>query len=45
MITIHGVPLSVHTRKAIVTAILKKMRLQVRGGDPGHPGQSAAELE
>ena len=23
MITIHGVPLSVHTRKAIVTAILK----------------------
>jgi len=25
MITIHGVPLSVHTRKAIVTAILKKM--------------------
>lgn len=25
MITIHGVPLSVHTRKAIVTAILKKI--------------------
>ena len=25
MLTIHGVPLSVHTRKAIVTAILKKM--------------------
>ena len=25
MITIHGVPLSVHTRKAIVTAILKKL--------------------
>ena len=23
MLTIHGVPLSVHTRKAIVTAILK----------------------
>jgi glutathione S-transferase len=25
MLTIHGVPLSVHTRKAIVTAILKRM--------------------
>ena len=25
MLTIHGVPLSVHTRKAIVTAILKKI--------------------
>jgi glutathione S-transferase len=25
MLTIHGVPLSVHTRKAIVTAILKKL--------------------
>ena len=25
MITIHGVPLSVHTRKAIVTAIMKKL--------------------
>jgi glutathione S-transferase len=24
MLTIHGVPLSVHTRKTIVTAILKK---------------------
>ena len=25
MLTIHGVPLSVHTRKAIVTAILKDL--------------------
>src|SRR5262245_17958948 len=31
MLTIHGVPLSVHTRKVIVTAILKKVdyRLEV----------------
>jgi hypothetical protein len=30
MLTIHGVPLSVHTRKAIVTAILKKMNIGSR---------------
>jgi glutathione S-transferase len=29
MLTIHGVPLSVHTRKAIVTAILKKLEYKV----------------
>jgi len=29
MLTIHGVPLSVHARKVIVTAILKKMDYQV----------------
>ncbi len=29
MLTIYGVPLSVHTRKIIVTAILKKMDYRI----------------
>ena len=38
MITIHGVPLSVHTRKAIVTAILKKMEYRFEVVIPVIPG-------
>lgn len=38
MITIHGVPLSVHTRKAIVTAILKKMDYKFEVVIPVVPG-------
>ena len=36
MITIYGVPISVHTRKAIVTAIIKGSTMRTR-----HPVQSA----
>ena len=38
MITIHGVPLSVHTRKAIVTAILKKIDYKFEVVIPVVPG-------
>lgn len=38
MITIHGVPLSVHTRKAIVTAILKKLDYRFEVVIPVVPG-------
>ena len=38
MLTIHGVPLSVHTRKAIVTAILKKMDYKFEVVIPVVPG-------
>lgn len=38
MITIHGVPLSVHTRKAIVTAILKKLDYKFEVVIPVVPG-------
>lgn len=42
MITIHGVPLSVHTRKAIVTAILKKMKYKFEVVIPVVPGNPPA---
>lgn len=42
MITIHGVPLSVHTRKAIVTAILKKMDYKFEVVIPVVPGNPPA---
>jgi glutathione S-transferase len=38
MLTIHGVPLSVHTRKVIVTAILKKMDYKLEVVIPVIPG-------
>lgn len=38
MFTIHGVPLSVHTRKAIVTAILKKLDYKFEVVIPVIPG-------
>lgn len=38
MITIHGVPLSVHTRKAIVTALLKKIDYRFEVVIPVVPG-------
>ena len=38
MLTIHGVPLSVHTRKAIVTAILKKIDYRFEVVIPVIPG-------
>lgn len=47
MLTIHGVPLSVHTRKTIVTAILKKLdyRLEVViPVVPGNPPPNWSEL-
>ena len=44
MLTIHGVPLSVHTRKAIVTAILKQVDYKFEVVIPDHPRQSAGEL-
>ncbi|MDQ6434802.1 glutathione S-transferase family protein [Mesorhizobium sp. LHD-90] len=47
MLTIHGVPLSVHTRKTIVTAILKKLdyRLEVViPVIPGNPPPNWSEL-
>lgn len=42
MITIHGVPLSVHTRKAIVTAILKKIDYRFEVVIPVIPGNPPA---
>jgi glutathione S-transferase len=42
MLTIHGVPLSVHTRKAIVTAILKKMDYKFEVVIPVVPGNPPA---
>jgi len=42
MITIHGVPLSVHTRKAIVTAILKKLDYRFEVVIPVVPGNPPA---
>lgn len=42
MLTIHGVPLSVHTRKVIVTAILKKMDYQVKPVIPVIPDNPPA---
>jgi glutathione S-transferase len=42
MLTIHGVPLSVHTRKAIVTAILKKMEYKFEVVIPVVPGNPPA---
>ena len=42
MITIHGVPLSVHTRKAIVTAILKKIEYKFEVVIPVVPGNPPA---
>jgi len=42
MITIHGVPLSVHTRKAIVTAILKKIDYKFEVVIPVVPGNPPA---
>ncbi|MFI0843825.1 glutathione S-transferase family protein [Mesorhizobium sp. IMUNJ 23232] len=38
MLTIHGVPLSVHTRKTIVTAILKKLDYRLEVVIPVIPG-------
>lgn len=38
MLTIHGVPLSVHTRKTIVTAILKKLDYRLEVVIPVVPG-------
>jgi glutathione S-transferase len=42
MLTIHGVPLSVHTRKAIVTAILKRMDYKFEVVIPVIPGNPPA---
>lgn len=42
MLTIHGVPMSVHTRKAIVTAILKKMDYKFEVVIPVIPGNPPA---
>jgi len=42
MLTIHGVPLSVHTRKAIVTAILKKIDYKFEVVIPVMPGNPPA---
>jgi glutathione S-transferase len=42
MITIHGVPLSVHTRKTIVTAILKKIDYKFEVVIPVIPGNPPA---
>ncbi|XIA65407.1 glutathione S-transferase N-terminal domain-containing protein [Bradyrhizobium sp. TZ2] len=42
MLTIHGVPLSVHTRKAIVTAILKKIDYKFEVVIPVVPGNPPA---
>ena len=42
MLTIHGVPLSVHTRKAIVTAILKKIDYRFEVVIPVIPGNPPA---
>jgi glutathione S-transferase len=42
MITIHGVPLSVHTRKTIVTAILKKIDYRFEVVIPVIPGNPPA---
>ena len=38
MLTIHGVPLSVHTRKAIITAILKNIDYKLEAVIPVIPG-------
>ena len=37
MLTIHGVPLSVHTRKVIVTAILKMLDYKLEVVIPDNP--------
>lgn len=42
MLTIHGVPLSVHTRKTIVTAILKKIEYKYEVVIPVIPGNPPA---
>jgi glutathione S-transferase len=42
MLTIHGVPLSVHTRKIIVTAILKKMDYRIEAVIPVIPDNPPA---
>ncbi len=45
MLTIHGVPLSVHTRKAIVTAILKDLDYRFEVVIPVIPDNPPLELE
>jgi glutathione S-transferase len=45
MLTIHGVPLSVHTRKAIVTAILKKLDYKFKVVIPVIPGNPPPNWE
>lgn len=45
MLTIHGVPLSVHTRKAIVTAILKKIDYRLEVVIPVIPGNPPANWD
>jgi glutathione S-transferase len=42
MLTVHGVPISVHTRKAIVTAILKEMDYKFEVVIPVIPGNPPA---
>ena len=42
MLTIHGVPISVHTRKIIVTAILKKMDYRIEAVIPVIPDNPPA---
>lgn len=45
MLTIHGVPLSVHTRKAIVTAILKQVDYKFEVVIPVIPGNPPANWD
>lgn len=45
MLTIHGIPLSVHTRKAIVTAILKKVDYKFEVVIPVIPGNPPANWD
>lgn len=44
MLTIYGVPVSVHTRKVIVTALLKGLQFQVEPVTPFNPPANWAEL-
>ena len=45
MLTIHGVPLSVHTRKVIVTAILKQVDYKFEVVIPVIPGNPPANWD
>ena len=43
MLIIHGVPLSVHTRKLIIAAIIKKIEYQFKVVIPVVPGNPPAD--
>ena len=44
MLKIYGVPISVHTRKVIVAARLKRLPFELRAGGAGDSRQPAAQL-